>query len=1113
MPMSNAERQKRYRERLKAEKPEKYEEFRIKHLEKVKKNVKKIAEMTEEEKNVQRQKWKDANNRRSLKKNNFTPQINLDQRNNSTTQKKAKINLITVIKSENETLKKKNRTLKRQLYRYKAQIKYLKNKLTLANQRINSLTIKNPQLEQKLENEHPSEDSIINQAEVTDATPVTKTNQFLEELPSISQEEKEKVKKKIFLLNTLTDCLKESYNNADTHEKKTVLKSIALNETARKYKMKTKMSSTLGLKGRSRIFKNKNLGIKQHIKDIHAFFNRDDISRASAGKQEFKTKNKQKMQKRYLIDAMQKLHAKYMSEGGRASYASFTRHRPFYVVPPRLQDRSTCGCIKHSNISFKAIVLKKLGVIQTSDMDDFIKNITCAECYDCMYSKCTNCINLVNDHVNVNSSLNKDTPVQWLEWRLKNHQYTKITKGKAEVKTVKRYIKEIVTGTVTELIKKFIKDLITFKIHYFNKNYQYKAYRKYIENLDNDAVVIVCDFSENYTCKLSEEIQAVHFQTNQITLHTSVLYQKNKRPKPICSISPVNEHGPGAIWAHLDPIFRDIFTNSPHVKKIHIFSDGPTTQYRQKNNFYLFTKRLSDYGFEVGTWNYFEASHGKGAADGVGGAIKRKLDYYVAHGHDITSAEDAFTYLQDNIKVKLYMITVKDIQDMCEMIPQNVIPVKGTMKLHQIIYTLQDKQKICYRTLSCICEEKGSCRCEGDTAYHELLPSLNPIHRLNVTDESTNNINNDQENIQNTNITKKPTDSYEKVTILSSVKLTPENRVFLGSKMLPSTLKPIDTNFDIFNSHKINKIPKKSAQKFKKSSGLKKKTSKCAKTSTKSTYSSDSTSTETNFSVYDDSDLSLDLDSDNSCFDQDLERTQMITKAEVHNNPDTTICEYKENQIEENVNVESNIKLIQNQSKIQDQRLRIYEEKENYESTITNKNTTDKKRNKTENALKLETEVELAKTNYIENNKEKDLHTKDICKKNKRKLKPSEIGPMKSDDDGNFGMLDHDENKSENNYEVKDFDIDDTVLVRYFIKKTWKYFVGVVENINIESRMYSINFYRTDYSGKTPTFTVPKRPDKDVVPYLSLVKVTELLQIRDNPKVYVLMNDEDLVYF
>lgn len=255
MPMSNAERQKRYRERLKVEKPEKHEELRIKHLEKVKKNVKMIAEMTEEEKNVQREKWKEANNRRSQKKNHSAPQINLDQRNNSSTQKKAKINFITAIKSENKTLKKKNRNMKRQLYRYKAQIKNLTHKLTSANQRINSLTINNPQLEQILENEHPSENLIINQAEVTDATPVTKTNQFLEELPSISQEEKEKVKKKIFLLNTLTDCLKESYNNADTHEKKTVLKNIALNETARKYEMKTKMSKTLGLKGRSRIFK------------------------------------------------------------------------------------------------------------------------------------------------------------------------------------------------------------------------------------------------------------------------------------------------------------------------------------------------------------------------------------------------------------------------------------------------------------------------------------------------------------------------------------------------------------------------------------------------------------------------------------------------------------------------------------------------------------------------------------------------------------------------------------------------------------------------------------------------------------------------------------------
>lgn len=37
-----------------------------------------------------------------------------------------------------------------------------------------------------------------------------------------------------------------------------------------------------------------------------------------------------------------------------------------------------------------------------------------------------------------------------------------------------------------------------------------------------------------------------------------------------------------------------------------------------------------EYDFKGITWNFFEASHGKGAPDGVGGALKKLADRIVA---------------------------------------------------------------------------------------------------------------------------------------------------------------------------------------------------------------------------------------------------------------------------------------------------------------------------------------------------------------------------------------------------------------------------------------------------------------------------------------------------
>lgn len=136
-----------------------------------------------------------------------------------------------------------------------------------------------------------------------------------------------------------------------------------------------------------------------------------------------------------------------------------------------------------------------------------------------------------------------------------------------------------------------------FKIHVFNFYHQYNKCKDYRNNLKENEAIIHIDFSENFTCKYHNEVQAMHFIKDQITLHTGVLYLQNEKPVSFCSISPNNEHCPEAIWAHLDPILKYIRSAIPNVTTLHFFSDGPTTQYRQKKNFYLFSKNIYEYGW------------------------------------------------------------------------------------------------------------------------------------------------------------------------------------------------------------------------------------------------------------------------------------------------------------------------------------------------------------------------------------------------------------------------------------------------------------------------------------------------------------------------------------
>ncbi|XP_052809542.1 uncharacterized protein LOC128238012 [Mya arenaria] len=144
-------------------------------------------------------------------------------------------------------------------------------------------------------------------------------------------------------------------------------------------------------------------------------------------------------------------------------------------------------------------------------------------------------------------------------------------------------------------------------------------------------LLIHMDFSENYNCKLDSEIQSMHFGASQrqVSVHTGIIYSKEK-------IYPF----PAGIWGHLQPVF-DFLKSMEHEKNvIHFLSDGPTTQYRNKTNMFMFSFKIFDLGYKYGTWNYLEAGHGKGAADGIGATVKRTADSFVLTGHDVKCAED-----------------------------------------------------------------------------------------------------------------------------------------------------------------------------------------------------------------------------------------------------------------------------------------------------------------------------------------------------------------------------------------------------------------------------------------------------------------------------------------
>ena len=79
---------------------------------------------------------------------------------------------------------------------------------------------------------------------------------------------------------------------------------------------------------------------------------------------------------------------------------------------------------------------------------------------------------------------------------------------------------------------------------------------------------------------------------------------------------------------------------NPNVEEVHIFSDGPSSQFKKIYMVQLLHTFQKNLGARI-LWHYFATSHGKGAVDELGGTVKRTVWNAVSTRkvQSVTSAE------------------------------------------------------------------------------------------------------------------------------------------------------------------------------------------------------------------------------------------------------------------------------------------------------------------------------------------------------------------------------------------------------------------------------------------------------------------------------------------
>lgn len=299
--------------------------------------------------------------------------------------------------------------------------------------------------------------------------------------------------------------------------------------------------------------------------------------------------------------------------------------------------------------------------------------------------------------------------------------------------------KSTVNCTVSELVKTFNNLFPKFVVHVFKTTHQYNSTSAIRKNLKENEVYVVMDFSQNYFGKTHKEIQSANYgaSKNQISLHTEGYYWKagsSVEFEAFVLAPDFLSHNPCAVSASLTPVLKKIKEDLPYVDIIHFQSDGPSTQYKNKTNFYLLEKFSKDFNLKFSSWNFTAAGHGKSVVDAIGSTVKEMCNQVINHGIDILNARDLVNYIENNRQICAYLINDCDIEPIKTIFPEKFVVAPGTMKMHQVVWAKEREHELHFRYVSCAeCTSNLQC-CHFDMPESNIekktkkIPKKKPIN-------------------------------------------------------------------------------------------------------------------------------------------------------------------------------------------------------------------------------------------------------------------------------------------------------------------------------------------------------------------------------------------------
>lgn len=440
---------------------------------------------------------------------------------------------------------------------------------------------------------------------------------------------------------------------------------------------------------------------------IREFYRNQDVSRELPGKKEYKSvhENGQRVQKqkRLILGNLNEIYHlfkdKYPFE--KVGFSKFASLRPpECVLAGASGTHVVCVCQIHENFKllFHGAKLGKLK-LNNDENQPFVSHRDCMDTVicqpptnKCYFGECRDCPGSANlrtilENLFMDNFLDEITYNQWTQ--------------------IDRCSLETIIKPADDFVDIFVEYIPKLLHHDFVAKKQAEYFQTTKNNLEIGEVLVVADFSENYSFLLQNSVQGAYWNNKQATIHPFACYyrstEENKNeivPLNLVITSDNLTHNTTAVYSFQEVLISFLKNKIPDISKIIYFSDGAASQYKNRYNLVNLLYHEEDFQIKA-EWHYFATSHGKGPSDGLGGLIKRlisRANLQLPPDKQIQTPEQLHRWAKDNIQgINCHFVSDKQIRKTEIKLSKrfkHALPVQGIRGCHAAVPTSNEVLRV-----------------------------------------------------------------------------------------------------------------------------------------------------------------------------------------------------------------------------------------------------------------------------------------------------------------------------------------------------------------------------------------------------------------------------------